>query len=131
MPVLVIGVVVAAVWYAIGSVHQSDTTGGVPAAATVTYSCSGSGDVEITYGPEGSQLSATGLPFEHTDTITGAPLFVVVTAQLQGYGSVSCTTTVVPGGGAPPVSQQGSAEDGYNIATAQVCAASDGGWQPC
>lgn len=102
-----------------------------PAEQSVTYACTGSAPsgVQITYGPAGSQFSADSLPFSETDSLDASAQFYVTTAQLQGSGSVSCTTTVQPGGGGVVVAG-GSASGGYNIASAQVCSSSDG-WEKC
>lgn len=97
----------------------------------VTYACTGHAPagVDITYGSDGSNHSATSLPFTHTDPLDTSVQYYVTTAQLQGGGSVSCTTTVQGSGGA--VSASGSADGGYNIASAQVCSTFDGGWDRC
>jgi hypothetical protein len=55
--------------------------------------------------------------------------FYYVSAQLQGSGSVTCTTTVTWSGGS--VTQTGSAVGGYNILNAEVCSNFSGGWEPC
>ena len=101
----------------------------------VTYACTGSAPdgVEITFGPNGSNHSAGSLPFRHTEPLTTGALYYVTTAQLQGGGSVSCTTTVQTvsfDGTADDVDNTGSADGGYNIATAQVCSGIDG-WEKC
>lgn len=109
-----------------------------PAAAPeqVTYSCTGSAPdgVNITYGPNGSNHSATSLPFHHTEPLTSGAEYYVTTAQLQGSGSVSCTTTVQTDnfdGTADDVTNTGSADGGYNIASAQVCSDFSTGWTRC
>lgn len=110
---------------AIGSLPQpSASPSPVPVSEQVTYACTGHGGVQITYGPNGSQHSASSLPFHHTEPLTTGALYYVTTAQLQGGGSVSCTTTVQTAavdGSADDVSNSGSADGGYNIATAEVC----------
>jgi hypothetical protein len=58
----------------------------------------------------------------------------VVSAQLQGGGSVSCTTAVQTDdnlGYAQVVSNSGSADGGYDIASAQVCSNFTSGWEKC
>lgn len=97
----------------------------------VTYTCKGDAPdgVDITYGPNGSDHSAGSLPFKHTDPLTDGAEYYVTTAQLQGSGSVSCTTTVQTNnldGSADDVANSGSADGGYNIASAQVCSGIDG-----
>jgi hypothetical protein len=106
-----------------------------PVATTVTYACTGSAPdgVDITYGPSGSNFSATSLPFNKTVPFDSGAQYYVTTAQLQGSGSVSCTTTVVwngAGGGSTAVNT-GSASGGYNIASAQVCSSFTGAWEKC
>lgn len=101
----------------------------------VTYSCTGSAPdgVDITYGPDGSAHSASKLPFSHTDPLSQGVLYYVTTAQLQGGGSVSCSTVVQTDnldGSADQVRKDASADGGYNIASAEVCSGF-GGWDPC
>jgi len=111
----------------------SQTPAATPAPEQVTYSCTGHGAVDITYGPNGSQHSAHSLPFTHTDALDASAQYFVTTAQLQGGGSVSCTTSVQTDdllGYAQVVSNSGSADGGYNIASAQVCSGADG-WDKC
>jgi hypothetical protein len=101
----------------------------------VTYSCTGSAPdgVDITYGPDGSDHSASRLPFTHTDPLSQGAQYYVTTAQLQGGGNVSCSTVVQTDnldGTADQVRKDASADGGYNIATAQVCS-SFTGWDPC
>src|SRR5579884_100182 len=112
----------------------SPTVAATPAPEQVTYACTGHGGVNITYGPNGSQHSASSLPFSHTDPLTQGALYYVTSAQLQGGGSVSCTTTVQIddlGGFADQTSNSASADGGYNIASAQVCSDPTGGWTKC
>ena len=114
----------------------SQTPAATPAPEQVTYACTGhaSDGVQITYGPNGSQHSASSLPFMHTEPLTQGAQYYVTTAQLQGGGSVSCTTTVQTDdllGYADPTSNSGSADGGYNIASAQVCSDPTGGWTRC
>lgn len=101
----------------------------------VTYHCSGSAPdgVDITYGPNGSSHSASRLPFNHVEPLTDGALYYAVSAQLQGSGSVSCTTTVQTDnldGSADDVSNSGSADGSFNIAAAEVCGGIDG-WEKC
>lgn len=107
-----------------------------PVPQQVTYSCTGSAPdgVDITYGPSGSDHSASRLPFSHTEPLDTTAQYYVTTAQLQGGGSVSCTTVVQTDNGdgtAHQVTSSGSADGGYNIASAQVCSTFDGGWDKC
>ncbi|HEY3869716.1 MAG TPA: SHOCT domain-containing protein [Actinocrinis sp.] len=101
-------------------------------APTVAYSCTGSAPdgVNITYGPEGTNDSASSLPFSASQPLTASALYVTVTAQLQGSGQVSCTTTVTYGAG-QTVTQTGNASGGYNIASAEVCSDFTDGWRAC
>jgi hypothetical protein len=112
----------------------SQTPAATPAPEQVTYSCTGHGAVDITYGANGSNHSASQLPFTHTDRLSAGAQYYVVSAQLQGGGSVSCTTAVQTDdnlGYAQVVSNSGSADGGYNIASAQVCSNFTGGWEKC
>jgi hypothetical protein len=104
--------------------------------AQVTYSCKGTAPdgVDITYGPDGSNHSASSLPFTHTDSLDTTAQYYVTTAQLQGSGNVSCTTIVQTDNGdgtAHQVTKDASADGGYNIASAEVCSTFDGGWEAC
>jgi hypothetical protein len=111
----------------------SPTPAATAAPEQVTYRCTGHGGVDITYGANGSEHSASSLPFKHTDPLMTGAQYYVVSAQLQGGGSVSCTTDVQTDdllGYAQVVSNSGSADGGYNIATAEVCSGIDG-WQAC
>lgn len=106
---------------------------GAPEPEQVTYRCTGHGSVDITYGANGSSHSASRLPFNRVEPLTDGALYYVTTAQLQGSGSVSCTTTVQTDnldGSADDVSNSGSADGGYNIASAEVCGGV-GGWEKC
>lgn len=111
----------------------SPTPATTRAPEQVTYACTGHGSVDITYGPNGSQHTASHLPFKHTDVLIAGAQYYATTAQLQGSGSVSCATTVQTDdllGYAQTVSNSASADGGYNIATAQVCSGVDG-WEKC
>jgi len=111
----------------------SPTPAATPAPEQVTFHCAGDGGVDITYGANGSEHSASSLPFTHVDKLDPGAQYYVTTAQLQGGGSVSCTTTVQTDdllGYAQTVSNNGSADGGYNIASAQVCSGIDG-WEKC
>lgn len=105
-------------------------------AQTVTYSCTGhAGDgVNITYGAEGSNSSAHHLPFNDTEPLNTNAGYFDVTAQLQGGGTVTCSTVVNwtdTSGDAQSVTQSGTASGGYNIASAEVCESFEGDWQAC
>src|SRR5579871_2178609 len=102
----------------------SPTVAATQAPEQVTYHCEGHGAVNITYGPNGTQHSASSLPFTHTEALTTGAQYYVTEAQLQGGGQVTCTTTVQTDnldGSADDVTNTGSADGGYNIASAQVC----------
>lgn len=102
------------------------------APATVTYTCTGQAPdgIDITYGPEGTSLSATTLPFHATTVLNPDAMYYTVNAQLSGSGHVTCTTTIQTGDGTV-TAQTAQAEGGYNIATAEVCSSFDGGWEAC
>lgn len=115
----------------------SETTAADPATSSqptvpdqVVFTCTGSAPdgVDITYGGEGSNFSASSLPFSKTLSLQTTEQYYNVTAQLSGSGHVSCTTVVDYQGS--PTTQTGSAEGGYNIASAEVCSGFDG-WEAC
>lgn len=113
----------------------SPTPAATPAPEQVTFHCTGSAPdgVDITYGSNGSEHSGSSLPFDRVVPLDAGAQYYVVSAQLQGSGSVSCTTTVQTDdllGYAQTVSNSGSADGGYNIASAQVCGGIDG-WEKC
>lgn len=111
----------------------SPTPAATPAPEQVTFHCTGHGGVDITYGPNGSSHSASRLPFKRVVPLDAGALYYAVSAQLQGGGDVSCTTTVQTDdllGYAQTVSNSGSADGGYNIASAEVCSGIDG-WEKC
>jgi hypothetical protein len=98
----------------------------------VVFHCTGSTDgdgIDIMYGPEGSNFSASHLPFTKTMTLDDTAEYYSVTAQLQGGGHVTCTTTVTQDGDSTVKSA--AASGGYNIAMAEVCSSFDGTWDPC
>jgi hypothetical protein len=102
-----------------------------PVAQQVVFKCTGSAPdgVNITYGPEGTNDSASSLPFTTTVPLNSGAQYYNVTAQLQGSGQVSCSTVVNWGG--QSVTQTGSANGGYNLASAEICSDFSGGWQTC
>jgi hypothetical protein len=102
-----------------------------PQAATVAYACTGSAPngITITSGPEGTSDSALALPFHQSAPLAAAAEYATVTAQLQGAGHVTCTTTVTWAG--QSVTRTASADGGYNLANAEVCSDFSGGWQDC
>lgn len=97
----------------------------------VVFSCTGSAPdgVDITYGPEGSDYSASSLPFTKSLPVQATAQYYNVTAQLSGAGQVSCTTVVNDQGSS--TTQTGTATGGYNIASAEVCSTFDGSWNAC
>lgn len=112
---------------------QAAQTPAAPAVnPEVTYSCTGSaGDgVNITYGPSGSDYSASSLPFTKTMSLAASAEYYDTEAQLQGGGSVSCTTTVIGEDGST-TTNTAAADGGYNIASAEVCSNFDGSWTDC
>jgi hypothetical protein len=112
------------------SAAPATTAAAVP--QQVVFSCTGSAPdgVDITYGAEGTNDSASSLPFTKTVPLDSNAQYYNVTAQLSGAGQVSCKTVVDWDGGSP-VTQSGSANGGYNIASAEVCSDFSGGWQTC
>ena len=113
----------------------SPTPAATPAPEQVTFHCTGnaSDGVDITYGANGSEHSASSLPFTHVDKLDPSAQYYVTTAQLQGGGSVSCTTTVQTDdllGYAQTATNSGSADGGYNIASAEVCSGIND-WEKC
>jgi hypothetical protein len=124
---------------AVSTSQAAAPTSQVPAAVvaqTVTFSCGGQAPdgIDITYGPDGSDFSASSLPFSKTVPLDAGAMYYVVTAQLQGSGSVSCSTVVHYNDGsgtAQSVTKSGAASGGYNIADAQVCSGFSADWQVC
>ena len=111
----------------------ADTTQAAPTvAAQVTYACTGSAPdgVDVTYGPSGSQYSASKLPFSKTVPLDASAQYYVTEAQLSGSGQVTCTTTIQRSDGSQVVNTA-TASGGFNIATAEVCGTFDGGWDKC
>lgn len=122
-------------------VDTTDTSDAVPAAPTtteptvaaqVTFSCTGSAPdgLSITYGPNGSSYSASSLPFTKTMPLDSSAQYYVTTAQLSGSGSVTCTTVIQASDGSQ-WTNSGTAQGGYNIASAEICGTYSGGWQKC
>jgi hypothetical protein len=106
------------------------------AAQTVTFSCSGSAPdgVDITYGPSGSNYSASSVPFSKTMTLDSNAEYYSTQAQLQGSGDVTCKTVIsyADSSGNPQTATASAvAQGGYNIATAEECPNFSGGWESC
>ena len=124
---------------AVGTTQNTATQAAPTSAAPTTqdveqviFKCTGSTDgdgIDITYGAEGTNDSASSLPFTKTVSLSTTAQYYAVQAQLQGGGHVTCTTTVESGG--QTVTQTGSASGGYNIASAEVCSSFDGSWDAC
>ena len=97
----------------------------------VAFSCTGSAPdgIDITYGSDSSNSSASHLPFHKTIPVASDAEYYDITAQLSGSGHVTCSTSVRQDGSS--VSKSGTAEGGYNIATAEVCSDFTGGWESC
>lgn len=111
-------------------------TAAAPVAQTVTYSCTGHAPdgINITYGPEGSSFAASTLPFTQTAALDSTVQYYVTEAQLQGGGSVSCSTVInyTDGSGtSQSVTKNAAASGGYNIASAEVCSDFESGWEGC
>ncbi|WP_051450311.1 hypothetical protein [Actinospica robiniae] len=105
--------------------------GAGPDLEQVVFHCAGSAPdgVEITYGGEGTEDSASRLPFTKTIPLSASEQYYAVQAQLQGGGKVSCSTTVEYEG--TSAVQKGEASGGYTIASAEVCSDFEGGWESC
>jgi hypothetical protein len=82
------------------------------AAQTVTYEVSGS-QANVTYGPAGSNAQGS-VPMDVTKQL-GTPIYVAITAQLQGSGTVTCKIKVDG-----KVISQSTASGGYNIAQCEI-----------
>jgi hypothetical protein len=82
------------------------------AAQTVTYGVSGS-PTDVTYGPAGSNAQGS-VPMDVTKPL-GTPIYVAITAQLQGSGTVTCKIKVDG-----KVISQSTASGGYNIAQCEI-----------
>lgn len=98
----------------------------------VTYQCTGlaPAGVEISYGPSGSSLQATRLPFiAHDDSVSQTAQSYSITAQLHGGGDVTCTVTVIAAG--HTTTSSGTARGGYNEPTPEVCADYQRQWEAC
>jgi hypothetical protein len=113
---------------------NTGSTGAPATAPTASFACSGSAPsgVDITYGSDSSNLTGgTTLPWSASLPLDSQMQYVNVTAQLQGDGSVSCTTTVNDNG--QTVTKSGTASGGYQIASAEICNESQagGGWVSC
>jgi hypothetical protein len=108
------------------------TTADATVAAQVTYACTGSAPdgLDITYGPSGSNYSASSLPFTKTQPLDDTAQYYVTEAQLSGSGQVTCTTTIQRSDGSQVVNTA-TASGSYNIASAQICSTYDGGWEKC
>jgi hypothetical protein len=89
--------------------------------------------VDITYGGEGSNISAGSLPFSATTPLDTSEAYYSVQAQLNGSGSVTCTTTVTYSqyGSSHTATQTATASGGYNIANAEVCSGLFESWEAC
>lgn len=82
------------------------------AAQTVTYEVSGS-PADVTYGPAGSNAQGS-VPMDVTKPLA-TPIYVAITAQLQGSGTVTCKIKVDG-----KVIAQSTASGGYNIAQCEI-----------
>jgi hypothetical protein len=107
------------------------------AAQGAYFACTGStpDGVDITYGTDSSNLSgASNVPWAATLPLDTSAEYYNVSGQLQGEdGSITCTTTVVykEGGTTHTVTNSGTAQGDYNIASAQICSDDNGGWETC
>jgi hypothetical protein len=100
---------------------------------TAFFKCSGSapGGVSITYGTNSSNRSGgSSLPWVSYLPVTSNSQSFDVSAQLQGSGgSIKCSTAVDVNG--TIVTQTGTASGTHDIAKADVCSKSAGGWRRC
>ena len=80
---------------------------------TVTYIVRGAAGAQVTYGPSGSDYNGT-VPMRVTHRL-GDPEYYAINAQLQGYGTVSCSIEV----DGIPLSTA-TASGGYNIADCEI-----------
>ena len=90
--------------------------------------------MDITYGTDTSNLNgASTVPWQATLALPSSVEYADVTAQLQGDGTVTCTTTVTwsQSGTSQSVTQTGTGSGDYNIASAEICANFDGGFETC
>jgi hypothetical protein len=86
--------------------------------------------IDITYGPSGSDLWATSVPFTaHDSSVSETAQYFAITAQLQGGGDVRCTITVIAAG--QTTTGSGTARGGYNEATPEICANYERHWYAC
>jgi hypothetical protein len=95
--------------------------GGGEAAHTVTYAVDG-GPADVTYGPAGSQ-AGHGSPMSVTAPLGGAAWYAA-TAQLAGYGSVTCAISVDG-----TVVSRASATGAYRVAQCEIIPDGNGGWR--
>jgi hypothetical protein len=84
-----------------------------PPPPGVTFIVTGTAGADVTYGPAGSDYAGS-VPMHVTQAL-GDPLYYDISAQLQGYGSVSCQIEVNG-----QVISQSTAEGGYNIAQCEI-----------
>lgn len=120
----------------LNSINTTTTTTAVPAQGAY-FACTGStpDGVSITYGTDSSNLNgASSVPWAASIPLDNSAQYYNVSAQLQGPdGSITCTTTVVYklGGSTHTVTNSGSAQGNYNIASAEICSDDNGGWETC
>jgi hypothetical protein len=101
--------------------HRSSTNFGTTSSAPA--------GIDITYGPSGSDLQATSLPFTMHDSVSLTARYYRIDAQLQGGGDVSCTLTVTAFD--QTITSTGTAQSGYHEATPQICADVERHWDDC
>jgi hypothetical protein len=112
-----------------------------PSPTTVTFTVTGTGLPSITYGSDadnrdgGGHLGDLGqgnaLPWSASVPFDGSAMYYDMSAQLQGYGDISCKITVTGPGLVPLVVAKGHASGSYNICSAQAAPADTSGtsWQ--
>ena len=112
----------------------------IPAAPApgVTFKCSGNAPsgLSILYGDNGSSYTGPSqVPFKATLSLNNNQQYYFVNAQLNGGGSVNCSTTVKwrSNGVLRSATQSGTAAGGFSIADEEVCneTAFGDGWQAC
>jgi hypothetical protein len=109
-------------------VSGSPAVSGAPpsssAPTTITYAVTGTqDDAQVSYGPAGTNLSGS-VPMTVNATIgSTVAAYYAISAQLQGYGDVSCTISIDG-----QVISRGTASGDYNIAQCEIGQNYQGAW---
>lgn len=120
----------------IAFIRAATTTTAAAPAQGAYFACTGStpDGVDITYGTDSSTLNgASSVPWSAMLPLDPSANYYNVDAQLNGDGTVTCTTTVVykEGGSTLTATKTGTAQGSYNIASPEICSDSNGGWVTC